>query len=260
MRSFAIVFVALVVAQSSGAVTGVVVDSSKQQPIAGASVLLVRPDAPARALFTTTDDLGRFEFAHPVPGAYRLRAERDDFVRGDLSAVIEVSDGSSSRNVLMLTPAAVISGRVTDQNGEPASRVFVRAFTGAKVAAEARTNDLGEYRLFGLPPDAYVISAERYPGPRIENNSQIASGHTAPGASLVTPTPPCPDCLGEGVGWRPLQSVVPTGGFIDPRALTGEAFPTVFYPGTTDRSAATPIKAGAGAQIEAIDLTLVVNR
>jgi hypothetical protein len=105
-----------------------------------------------------------------------------------------------------------------------------------------------------------VISAERYRGPSIDNTPQIGPGGASLGSTIVTPTPPCPDCPGEGEFRQRISLMLPTGGFIDPRALTGEKYPTVFYPGTTDREAATPIKVKAGARIEAIDLTLSVVR
>jgi hypothetical protein len=245
----------------AGSVRGVVIDAAKKRPVDGASVLLIRPDAPAQAAIATTDDRGRFIFTDVAPASYRLRAEHDGYLRGDLTSVVDVGEGESPDVTLTLTPTAVISGRVSDQFGEPASRVFVRALSPASgtLAAQARTNDLGEYRLFALPPGAYLVSAERYPGPTIETNVQVGS-RTLPGTRLVTRTPPCPDCPGEGQGMQLLSSPLPTGSFIDPRALTGETYPTVFYPGTADRSAATPIKAAAGARIDAIDLTLVVSR
>lgn len=262
MRSIAVGLIALVTAQAAGTVRGVVTDAAKNQPIAGASVLLVPSDDPVRALFATTDDRGRFVFANAAPDRYRLRAERDGYLRGDLSPAIVVKGGDASDVALTLTPTAVISGRVTDQFGEPASRVFVRAWVPgrAAVAAEARTNDLGEYRLFDLAPGEYAISAARYPGPSIDTSAQVGAGGALLGATIVTPTPPCPDCPGEGEFRQRISLMLPAAAFIDPRALTGETYPAVFYPGTTDRNAATPVKAAAGARIEAIDLTLVVSR
>ena len=246
MRAAAVVVAAWTLAQTNVAIRGTVVDAATNQPVAGASVLMMRPESVAQALLATTDLRGRFVFTGVPPGAYRLRAERDDYVRSDVTPLANIGpEGSVAGVTLTLTPTAVISGRVIDQYGDPASRVFVRAST-TRLVAEARTNDLGEYRLFGLPPGAYVISAERYPGPSIR------------GTAVQTPTPPCPDCPGEGVARMPLSGILPSGGFIDPRALTGESYPTVYYPGTTDRSAATPVKAAAGARVEAIDLRLVV--
>ena len=76
---------------------------------------------------------------------------------------------------------------------------------------------------------------------------------------LMTPTPPCPDCPGEGVGSIGLANILSTGGFIDPRALTGQTYPAVFFPGTTDRAEAGSVKVTAGAQVDGIDMRLVVR-
>ena len=61
----------------------------------------------------------------------------------------------------------IISGRVVDEFNEPVSKVYVRAQKASyvqgervfSVVMETQTNDLGEYRLFGLVPGRYYISA-----------------------------------------------------------------------------------------------------
>lgn len=248
MTASVLLMIGLLAAQAPSAMTGVVTDEATKAPIAGATVVLAPAEGPvAGATVTTTDDRGRFAFAKVQPGTYRLLAGRDDYLRGTPSAPVVVTAGESVRNLAMtLTPTAVISGRVLDEYGEPAEKIYVRALT-TRVVAEARTNDLGEYRLFGLAPGTYVVSAERYIGPSIQ------------GTFLVTPTPPCPGCMGEGAGRQGLASLLTTGAFIDPRALTGQAYPPVFFPGTTDRSAAGPVTVKAGAQVDAIDLRLIVR-
>jgi carboxypeptidase family protein len=239
---------ALLARQETATLRGVVTDEVTKEPIAGASVILVRPEAIADAVVVSTDARGQFVFENVRPAMYRLLAEHDAYVRSNVDLTVDLlADRPASRlTSLTLLPSAVISGRVTDEYGEPAGRVYVRALV-AGVVAEARTNDLGEYRLFGLRPGAYIISAERYQGPSIQ------------GAVVNTPTPPCPDCPGEGAGRMPLAGLLASGAFIDPRALTGQTYPAVFFPGTTDRSAAGSVKVIAGAQVDGIDLRLVVR-
>lgn len=247
MSVIVLALVALLARQETAALRGVVTDDATKQPIAGASVILMRPEAVAAAVVVSTDARGQFVFEKVQPATYRLRAEHDAYVISDVATTVEVlSERPSPAVSLTLIPSAVISGRVTDEYGEPAARVYVRALVSAAVA-ETRTNDLGEYRLFGLRPGGYVISAERYAGPSIQ------------GSFLQTPTAPCPDCRGEGWMRQSLSMLLPSGGFIDPRALTAQTYPTVFYPGTTDRTAATQVKAGPGARIDGIDLALVVK-
>jgi hypothetical protein len=247
VTAIVLALIGLFVTQETVTVRGLVTDDATKQPIAGASVVLMRPEGMTGAVVVSTDARGLFVFEKIQPGSYRLHAEHDAYVRSDAPTTIEVTaERPPSDLSLALVPSAVISGRVTDEYGEPAARVYVRA-TVKTVVAETRTNDLGEYRLFGLRPGAYLISAERYPGPSID------------GTFVRTPTPPCPDCRGEGTMSQPLSMLLPSGGFIDPRALTGQTYPMVFYPGTTDRAAATPVKAAPGARIDGIDLTLIVK-
>ena len=247
MTVLVLALIALFAPQETTRLRGVVSDDATKQPIAGASVVLMRPEAIAAAVVVLTDDRGQFVFDKIQPARYRLHAEHDAYVRSDVTATVEIAaERPAASLALALVPSAVISGRVIDEYGEPAGRIYVRAAMKT-VVAETRTNDLGEYRLFGLRPGAYVISAQRYPGPSID------------GTFVRTPTPPCPDCRGEGTLSQPLAGVFATGGFIDPRALTGQTYPTVYYPGSIDPAAATAIKAAPGARIDGIDLTLVVK-
>jgi hypothetical protein len=247
MKVVILAMLAVAAVQETGLLLrGVVANAVTQQPVAGTRVMLIRPDAIAGSVVVSTDDRGRFAFENLQPATYRVLAEHDDYVRELTGEIAIERDRTPVAVNLMLTPTAVISGRVTDEFGDPVGKIYVRART-TRVVAEVRTNDLGEYRLFGLPPDTYVITAERYQGPTIQNNR------------VNTPTPPCPDCRGEGTMTQPLPAILTSGGFIDPRALTGQTYPEVFHSGTTERSAATPIKAGPGARIDGIDLQLIVR-
>jgi len=234
--------------QNSRPVTGLVIDSATKAPVSAARVVFARVDGPlTTSVVTTAGAAGEFTLRDAPAGRYRVFAEQDDYLRGELGAVVSVPAEAPAQLTIALTPTAVISGRVLNDVGAPAPRILVRARSELGVSIETRTNDLGEYRLFGLPPGKYVLSAQRYSSPRIENGRYIV------------PTPPCPDCPGEGAFLMPLPTLIGSGGFIDPAVIANLSWPTVFYPGTTEAAQAQPVDAGPGARVSGIDLRLVVR-
>jgi hypothetical protein len=248
MKTVVALVIALVALQAGATVTGVVTDEKTKSPIAAASVLLVPNDgALSASVVAATDDRGRFAFKSVTPGTYRVFAQDAGYVRREASAPVVVGAAAPREIAIVLTPMGVITGRVVDQNGVPASRVFVRAVSNGETST-ARTNDLGEYRLFDLPPGAYIVSAERYSPPSVQ------------GTFYVTPTAPCPDCPGEGQGRQGLPGLLASGNFIDPIALGHDTYPPVFYPDARDAASARPVEVAAGAEVSGIDFRLQVRK
>lgn len=93
-----------------------------------------------------------------------------------LEAMLKAGERKTDLNVIIQRGAAIV-GRVLDENGEPIANANVMAWrrppapNGAASPARpdlipggsaAQTNDLGEFRLFGLAPgDVYVQAASR---------------------------------------------------------------------------------------------------
>jgi Carboxypeptidase regulatory-like domain len=240
---------AFVTVQASGSVSGQVTDAATKAPVAEARVLLARADGPlGDSLVGRTNEQGRFSIANVPAGTYRVFAVDPDYLRKEHASSIVVAAGKPTANIaIAMTRTAVIAGRVTNEHGDLAPNIFVRAWTATGQVAEAKTNDLGEYRLFGLEPGAYTISAERYLPPRID------------GTSYIGPTPPCPDCMGEGEFRQQVAGLLKTGAYIDPRAILGRSYPMVYFPAATDRAGATPVNARSGVVTTGIDLRLVVR-
>lgn len=152
------------------------------QPIARAQVRLLPSDdfVPMRAAIT--DDEGRIAFTGIPAGTYRVAAakggyaplhEEDVAVASlpDLGAgpLVTLADGDSRSVEIMLGRLRAISGYVTDEHGDPidGGRVQLlqvryaggrRSLVRADVAARV-TDDRGHYRVFGVRPGDYIVSA-----------------------------------------------------------------------------------------------------
>ncbi len=169
---------------SSGAsaITGQVV-SDDGRPLADVVVYLNKAFArvPGQAITTTTDSEGRFRTSSLEPGLYITNATLPGFTSSELPTNANGSNyyrPGESVNIT-LVKGGVITGTVRDANGDPVIAVSVRAtrvrdsmgraaagrFSG--YAPERMTDDRGVYRIYGLPPGTYVVSAgsgQRYFG------------------------------------------------------------------------------------------------
>lgn len=224
-------------------VQGVVTRDGSSDPVANARILVTSADGvDTPATLARTDRDGRFVVPGLRVGRYRIIVERDGYVRA--VSITTIESAAATTAAIALTPTGVITGRVADAQGYPVSRAFVRAVSG-KVSYEGQTNDLGEYRIFDLPPGQYVMNAAPYLAPRIQ------------GTTLIRPSPPSPYAPGEGQAMLPLMRMLQAGDYIDPIALAREVYVPVYYPGTTDAAGATALDLKAGATISGVDMIVV---
>lgn len=227
--------------QKTASATGQVIDAVTKAPIAGARILLATQDSHlSQSVVLETDDEGRLISSRIPAGRFRWFAEAPGYLRKEIQPL-------TAGNVAALTPTAVIAGRVVTERGDPAPKIYVRAWADKTLAGEAQTNDLGEFRLFDLPAGAYVVSAERYLGPSID------------GTRYIVPTPPCPDCMGEGRGMMALTGLMTQGAFIDSRVIGNRTYPIVYFPAAIDRAGATPVALTPGQLVAGIELRLIVK-
>ncbi len=126
-----------------------------------------------------TDDDGRFVIRQVVAGEYYVSAQRAGFAPQGYGQTrartptrrVSVADGADIGSLdFSLTRAGVITGRVFDDEGAPAERVSVRLLRQQRVGGAVRyvpagqnvsTDDLGQYRLFGLWPGEYILVADK---------------------------------------------------------------------------------------------------
>src|SRR3954465_4842841 len=86
-------------AQGTGSVRGTVIDSTSQQPVAGAQVQLVGTN---RGTFT--DAAGVYRFTDVAAGQATVRVQRIGFAPRSVS--VTVTEGGTSAADLLLTPVA----------------------------------------------------------------------------------------------------------------------------------------------------------
>jgi hypothetical protein len=129
---------------------------------------------------TSTDGNGNYEIKDLPAGRYSLTATKAGFMQSDYGqrrpgepgTPIDLSDGQTADKVnFVIARGGVISGRVVDDGGEPVSGTTVAAVRYQFVAGTRRlvpargegsmrsTDDQGAFRLFGLPPGDYYVSA-----------------------------------------------------------------------------------------------------
>jgi hypothetical protein len=157
-----------------GAVEGKVLDAVTGAAIRKATVTLMmrgtRTEPTPQGVVYLSDGDGAFRGSLP-PGIYTLAAERNGFTGTRNAALtITVKANETVKDVtIKMTAHGVIAGRVLDEDGEPMARVLVQCLKWMAVPpmgrrltprATAQTNDLGEYRLYGLDPGKCLIAAQ----------------------------------------------------------------------------------------------------
>ena len=179
---------------------GQIVTADNGSPIRRAQVRVTSPDA-REGRVATTDAQGRFEIKELPAGRYTMTASKGGFVSvqfgqrrpSESGTPIELGDGQTLDKVRIALPrGSVLGGRVTDEFGEPVANASVTAWRyafagGARrmvpaPGANARdtTDDQGQFRLFGLPPGEYYISAMlRSGGPEVTDPMGELSGYAA---------------------------------------------------------------------------------
>ena len=211
--------------------------SSSGVPVQVGNGFVVRP----RNL--TTDAQGAFEFTGLPAGRYRLTATAGQYSAAYLGIAygakrpnapgsqdpgqqIELTNGQTfDKAVIGLPRGGVITGRVTDENGEALARVQVYTVffqpgnpRGQRGGNSGQTDDLGQFRLYGLTPGEYVVVAE------------------ARGPTFVQPNAP-PETEEDKIG-----------------------FLTTYYPGTADEGAAQRVRARAGGETPGIEIRMASGR
>jgi hypothetical protein len=162
-------------APPTGRVSGRVVAGDTGRPIKRARVFLSAAELPGgRGMLT--DENGAFDFADLPAGRYTINASKSGYIqlsygqRRPLQAgtPLQLLDGQLLKGVDFALPkGGVISGRVSDESGDfmPGVTVAVMRYQYQQgdrrltPAGQAQTDDRGVYRVWGLNPGDYYVSA-----------------------------------------------------------------------------------------------------
>jgi protocatechuate 3,4-dioxygenase beta subunit len=181
-------------------ISGMVVKLADSEPLRRAKVFLQNADDRNHNVSVVTDAAGRFQFTGIDPGRYHLSVSRAGFVvqgygqkkAGDPGALLALRSGQEVKDLLFrLIPSAVIAGKILDEDGEPLPEIIVSALRQGYLEGKpslstettVQTDDRGEYRLFGLSPGRYFVSAvfpqwSRFSrGPEIEHAQPNPQGY-----------------------------------------------------------------------------------
>ena len=160
----------------TSAIRGRVIAASGDRPLAKAEVHAI-----AGAMHVDkavlTDANGRYEIGELPAGRYTIVASKPNYVRASYGqrrplgpgTPIDVAAGQIATRIdFSMQRTGAIAGRIVDELGDPAAGVQVSAMRRMFVNGENRlvnggppqmTNDVGEYRLWGLMPGQYFVSA-----------------------------------------------------------------------------------------------------
>jgi protocatechuate 3,4-dioxygenase beta subunit len=181
-----------------------------------------------------TDASGRFVLDGIGPGHYKIRIYKVGYLAQDYGedsadgsgASLTVRPGENISDLLFrMVPEGVLSGRVIDEDGASVVDAAVTALRmqfrrGQRklfAIATIQTNDLGEYRLYDLPPGRYYV--------RAASQEQDTKEKKRPKGNDTTP------------------------------AQSGYA--AVYYPGTSDAKEAIAVTVPPGQEVPLAEMTLV---
>jgi hypothetical protein len=233
-------------------ISGRVVTADERPTPIRAVIVTLRGDGFRTGWTFVTDATGTFSFANLPPGRFVLAASRVGFPSinygaprpGRPGASIVLKDNERLADLSIALPrGAVITGRVTDDNGAPVVGSRISAGTivlrnGERTMAyggNGFTDDRGEYRIFGLAAGDYAVWVEgrslgtsggiRYTPAEIDSVLNRGVGVSRPGQA--PPPPP------EG------QEMAPT---------------SIYFPSATSLLDAAPVHVDAGETRAGIDI------
>ncbi len=225
----------------TGRIKGRIVAADTGTPVRRAQVRLTGSEVGSKTAMTDAE--GRFEFRELPAGRFNVSATKSGFVNVqygqtrpfESGKTIELADAQLlDKADIALPRGSVISGRLLDEFGDPVPDAMVSAMRSTwsngrrklqPAGRTAQTNDLGQFRLFGLPPGEYYVSGSAAGGQMMQ--VEMALSATMAGSSSAS-------------GSNPTSGYAPT-----------------YFPGTTNGGEAQRITLTVGQEAQNTDFALV---
>jgi hypothetical protein len=204
-----------------------------------------------------TDGNGRFSIGRLPAGRFTLTATKAAYLPaaygstrpGRAGVEIVLADGQHVAGLtIAISHGAALSGTVRDPSGQPlaTAQVTVQRVgpTGPTTVARTSSDDLGHYRVFGLTPGSYLVSALGWPVTQ-----------TVAGRMTTAQVDATFEALRRG---RAAGTVAPVVAALPPPPTVNIA-PT-YYPDAPNAAQALPIRLVAGDDHDGTDITIQFSR
>lgn len=159
----------------TGRIRGRIVAADSGVPVRRAQVRITGNELAMKTSLSDGD--GRYEFRDLPAGRFTLTAQKPGYMTVqygqtrpfESGKTIELADAQVMDKAEIAMPrGSVISGRIVDEFGDPIADATASAMRSMwsngkrrlqQTGRMAQTNDLGQYRIFGLAPGDYYVSA-----------------------------------------------------------------------------------------------------
>jgi carboxypeptidase family protein len=248
-------------APAAGMIAGRVIAADTGRPVKRARVSVSANELPG-GRGVLTDDNGAFQILELPAGRYTVSVSKSGFVslaygqRRPLQAgtPVQLAEGQEIRNVDVRLPrGSVITGHVYDETGDPLPGVVVRVLRyqfqqgnrRLSTAGTAQTDDLGQFRVWGLMPGDYYVDAQSrinlpFGGP-------VARGRGGPAAGAIA-------------GFVGAIAGPNVGNLFNPEDESQKAYAPTYFPGVAAVEEAQAVTVGLGQTASGIDFALQLVR
>jgi hypothetical protein len=231
--------------QGTASIRGLVTSADTNSPVRRAQVRATSPETRSARLGTTDAD-GRFELKDLPAGRWTIQASKGGFVtqqfgqRHPFESVepIELADGQRLTANFTLSRGSVITGRVSDEFGDPITGARVQVLRSqvqqgrrrlTPIANGAQTDDTGAFRIFGLAPGEYYVAASLQAAPIDSSDNAVSYAPTYyPGTGNVGDAQRLSLTLGteqSGINFvlQPVRAVRVSGTVVDSTGAPAQA-------------------------------------